>query len=336
MSNISQAVYEEAQDALDYAIRACHQLLEETHEDTLELIRECVVVINSYHADRPRMAKTVLGKYLALAAADHRPDAVMVLSDLGADVNWRDRSKDGMTPLQVAVQSGNPNTIRLLANAGADLEAHYGKHASPLHLAVSLQNPEMVTALMQAGSDPNKEDEELNFGTPLHRAVGLLGTKPDVPTTTTTAEKVQRIVHALRLGYNPKGVSDPTIRDGAGELPIEVALERPNAESVATLLLHRAEYSQEDLDWIFKCAVEHNRRVVMKELEKRNADVLQDDGDGNLLARYADVIEVPTRELLASMTTEASVRRTLDAESEVAVSTVNSTARSRPDITPSL
>ncbi|XP_034648205.1 NF-kappa-B inhibitor beta [Trachemys scripta elegans] len=77
---------------------------------------------------------------------------------------------DGYTPLHVAVLRKDLEVVKLLVDAGADLnKAEMSCGRSPLHLAVESQSPEVVECLLRAGADPRAR---MNAGyTPIYSAV---------------------------------------------------------------------------------------------------------------------------------------------------------------------
>ena len=69
-------------------------------------------------------------------------------------------SPDGFTALHYAAFFGSPETVRVLVDAGADLEARatnqeFAPQATPLHSAVAAGRMENAEALLEAGADPN-------------------------------------------------------------------------------------------------------------------------------------------------------------------------------------
>ena len=68
------------------------------------------------------------------------------------------RSGDGWTTLHLAAAFGNPETVRLLLDKGAAVDAisHNAQKNQPLHAALALgRNPETIQMLLAAGADPN-------------------------------------------------------------------------------------------------------------------------------------------------------------------------------------
>jgi ankyrin repeat protein len=110
--------------------------------------------------------------YLAIRENDMELAALLV--ERGAEVGPQDLDRDGEVdylPLLSAimdVEEINPDMIKLLIDAGAELDAN-GDYPPPLEVAVEAGSLETVKALLQAGADPNgHEDWEL----PLDTAVG--------------------------------------------------------------------------------------------------------------------------------------------------------------------
>ncbi|KAK3703599.1 hypothetical protein QZH41_019148 [Actinostola sp. cb2023] len=76
-------------------------------------------------------------------------------TQLNVDVNKRS-SSSGNTPLHTAVNAGNLNIVKLLAEAGADMNAWNCdcEGATPLHLAIISDNKDMVHLLLSLDCDP--------------------------------------------------------------------------------------------------------------------------------------------------------------------------------------
>ena len=86
--------------------------------------------------------------------------------DMGADVNARDG--DEATPLHLASQFGTPGQIKVLVEAGADIQAmayawesggaYEGRSDwTPLHVAAVLGTPANVKALIDTGANPTRD-----------------------------------------------------------------------------------------------------------------------------------------------------------------------------------
>lgn len=104
---------------------------------------------------------------LADAAMRGDLDAVRELLKQGADVNAA--HGDGMTALHWAADHGNVEMARILAYAGAELDAltRVGGH-TPLHVATASGNGAVAVALVAAGADPRATTS--TGVTPLHFA----------------------------------------------------------------------------------------------------------------------------------------------------------------------
>ncbi|XP_002927437.2 NF-kappa-B inhibitor beta isoform X1 [Ailuropoda melanoleuca] len=118
---------------------------------------------------RPRCARGAPNTYLAqgpdrTSAADHPPVALYPEADSEkedeeSEEHWKlqleAENYEGHTPLHVAVIHKDAEMVRLLREAGADLnkpEPTCGR--SPLHLAVEAQAADVLELLLRAGADP--------------------------------------------------------------------------------------------------------------------------------------------------------------------------------------
>jgi ankyrin repeat protein len=61
----------------------------------------------------------------------------------------------GWTPLHWGASEGSVEIVRLLADAGADLNAVDAQGFTPLHLAVTRNNADVVRLLLDRKADPN-------------------------------------------------------------------------------------------------------------------------------------------------------------------------------------
>ncbi len=99
-------------------------------------------------------------------------DKIKLLLDAGADVNLPGPTGDDWdaTPLQHAILARQPGAVRLLLDRGADPNRVAGpKSPAPLLLAAGDTDPTFVNLLLAHGADPTIESE--SGVTPLSRAV---------------------------------------------------------------------------------------------------------------------------------------------------------------------
>ena len=74
------------------------------------------------------------------------------------------------TPLHLAALYGQPKVMRLLVEAGADVDAYDSRGNTPLLLAAEQRRTDVVMELIRLGADVNKKKRP-RFCTPLHAAV---------------------------------------------------------------------------------------------------------------------------------------------------------------------
>ena len=77
---------------------------------------------------------------------------------LGANLDWQDE-KYGKTSLHWATQYwGNVEIVRMLIDAGADVNLKDNNGDTPLHIASSSLDLDLVLLLLNGGADPNVKD----------------------------------------------------------------------------------------------------------------------------------------------------------------------------------
>ena len=91
-----------------------------------------------------------------LMAAAARGDVRMVrlLLDAGAEVNGQGELRR-WSPLHAAAEGGSPEVVRLLIERGADVNAGEREGRTPLQVAAKRAGPQMVRILLDAGARPN-------------------------------------------------------------------------------------------------------------------------------------------------------------------------------------
>ncbi|XP_041962063.1 B-cell lymphoma 3 protein homolog [Alosa sapidissima] len=98
--------------------------------------------------------------------------SVILSHPSGSVLSWLEtRNYEGLSPLHLAVQSGNQEPVKLLLKNGADINAVDNKSGrSPLMHAVEANSMEMVNLLIECGCDVNAQSYSGN--TALHSACG--------------------------------------------------------------------------------------------------------------------------------------------------------------------
>ena len=104
---------------------------------------------------------------LQWALMHQQPDCMRILLEAGADI--AQPGLDGDTALHTAAMSNDPAYLRLLLAAGANPDLPNGETgAPPLRNALMGERTEQFHALLAAGADPDRSDRTGN--TPLHVA----------------------------------------------------------------------------------------------------------------------------------------------------------------------
>ncbi len=160
-------------------------------------------------------------------AAEHGAALVSALLEAGADPNMT--TDRGGSPLDVAALLGEPEVIRLLTAAGAEVNNRSSDGSFPLHKAVLLEDAKLrVTALLEAGANPHVRNAEGD--TPLH----LAATRADTAL-------VSLLVNAG---------ADWEARNNEGATALEVARRHVNPPVGRTLLELGADPGFQDVGWI--------------------------------------------------------------------------------------
>jgi ankyrin repeat protein len=170
---------------------------------------------------------------LHLAAAGYRVEIVRTLLAAGADPNAAGNHRQSR-PLHYAAdgQSTGPMwdgqrqvaTIRVLVEAGAEIEAQDRNGATPLHRAVRTRCAAAVGWLLGAGADPLRKNKP--GSTPFHLAVQNSGRGGSGAAAAIGAQR-EIIEEFLAFGVSPmlKSGNGKTVRDCARSAWIEELLD---------------------------------------------------------------------------------------------------------------
>ena len=123
----------------------------------------------------------------------------------------------GATSLHWAAEHGSPAVVRILADAGVELNVRSDSDATPLHWAAAwAKDPAVIAALLEAGADPMAQNAEGK--TPIHFAAAD-NANPDV------------VVMLIEAGV------DPNVQDGKGVTPLHyAAAHNVNPDVIVALL----------------------------------------------------------------------------------------------------
>jgi hypothetical protein len=99
----------------------------------------------------PKLGRTALH----FAAYFDIPVTLKILIEAGADMNTQDR--EGITPLYLAAQEGNPMIVMELIKAGADVDLAGHDGGTPLHMAANNGHEGCAALLIQAGANVHRQ-----------------------------------------------------------------------------------------------------------------------------------------------------------------------------------
>lgn len=229
---------------------------------------DVVELLLAYGADVS--AKETEGGQTALmwAVAERHPEVARLLIEHGADVNAR--TKSGFTPLLFAAQQGDMDSVKILAAAGAELNAatlvedepgttlvslkgSVPQGTTPLLMAVAGGHKELAEFLLDKGADPNAAD--LYGYTALHYAVWgptdmldlvkeLLarGANPNARLVAEPAIDLMSLLGRGRFNIITASQSSAVYKDGSpswfGATPLWLAAQIGNVDAIRVLVAH--------------------------------------------------------------------------------------------------
>ena len=150
---------------------------------------------------------------ISIAIQNNHPEVVRLLIDAGADLNITSRKLRGATPVIVSIYTGRIDIMKMLIAAGADVTLPDSTDVAPLHWAAWMGITNAIQPLIDAGADVDAEDDVGE--TPLYKAA-LQGHNTIVRTLIDAGANVDL--------------------DNNGRSPIYIASVRGNHEIVAMLI----------------------------------------------------------------------------------------------------
>lgn len=176
-------------------------------------IKDSYETLIKYKADlhqKDKFGDTVLHTATMLQVED---EILLMLTENGADINAR--NKEGVTPLLIAIQSGDVEMTRLLTSCGANIHTKDTHGNSPLSIALS-SDTEIFEATV---NQQNCNTQDSNGNTPLH--IALINDAPLL--------KVQHIISLT---------DDVNLRNSEGNSPLFITVLK-NRKQVGTTLLQK-------------------------------------------------------------------------------------------------
>jgi hypothetical protein len=151
---------------------------------------------------------------LVSAVIDEDRDEVENLIRQGRKINVRDRTRDGMTPLHAAIETGNIEIMQLLLAYGAKPNSRDHEKRTPLMMMDEDVGKEMIRILLSYGADIRLTDRVKS--TVLHHFAQF--------------DEPEMMRFLIEHG------ADPNARNKSGQTPLMVAAENYNTEAMRVLL----------------------------------------------------------------------------------------------------
>jgi len=229
----------------------------------------------------------------------------------GIDINARDSSNFGITPLAFAILQDQTQMAKFLIHQGADVNAKYGDEDTALHYAAFLGQYEVAELLVQKGADVNAEDEEgktpifstmVDWGTTKFIA-GILQLKLDRERVETGRAKIVELLHQHGAQTDFAGPVGNDIWAAAGTGNIE-AVKQHLAKGV-DINARDKEGSMPPLSW----AALSDQTKMAGFLIQRGADInIKHQDGGTALHNAAFLGRYKTAELLIQKGADVNAR----------------------------
>ena len=203
-----------------------------------------------------------VGKYAEIHLAVTRGNVGRLQELLASGVDADQRTEEGFSTLHIAVARSQPEIVRLLLEAGADVSIgdRMAQH-TPLHLACVAGNVQVVQLLLEHAADTEQADKAGFY--PFHHAVAH--------------KNIEVAEHLLKHGFDANIASH---KDGVTAL--HMAAEFNHIEIIELLLSHGAAVDQPDfnkLTPLHRATMADNRAAALI-LLNWGADVLAENNEG--------------------------------------------------------
>eukprot|EP00940_MAST-03C_sp_MAST-3C-sp2_P003576 g3576.t1 len=196
-----------ATDAQGYS--ALHIACVRGHIEIVSHLIECRADVNGHTADGSTA--------LSIASQQGFAHIVSLLLRANASVNCAAK-KSIAHPLHEAISKNHSNVVKLLIDAGADVNKACSSGKTPLLIAVTHGHRDIAEELIKSGADPNKISHSPNLLSPLHIAVKGGDTK--------TVDLL------LRHGASPRH------KTRKGWTPLHLAVKQGHQDIVHSLVAH--------------------------------------------------------------------------------------------------
>lgn len=173
--------------------------------ESYEVLGGGIALVEYSHKKRNPLVEAVLNEDL---------DEVKLLITKGKNVNARDRSLDGMSPLHAAVETGNFEIMQILLAYGAKPNLRDYKKRTPLMMLDEDAETEMARVLLSYGAKIKLADSEKN--TVLHHY----------------AEFDDADMVRLLISHG----ADPNAKNKLGRTALMIAAENGSSDTITTLI----------------------------------------------------------------------------------------------------
>ena len=209
----------------------------------------------------------------------------------------------------LAVKGGNAQIVRMLLDAGADLNAKDYQEQTPLMLAAAWGRAEAMKVLIQAGADPKQTAGSCCGSTLLMRALAS-GRFPFIDREKVPAERVLEVVQALmEAGLDVKAV------DEEGNTALHFAAAAGHIEAIRLFLAAGADVDARNKEFItpLMYAAYYGHAEAAKALIGAGAGVdFQSNSCKRPLMYAAETLEVGAVQVLIEAGADVSVQNQKD------------------------